>query len=149
MRCIASTVTVITSGAGPAANGMTATAVCSVSAEPPCILVVINQSNRSHALIERTGAFAVNVLSEAQAPLAQHFASKPDAALKEVAHHMGVTGVPILQGCAAHLECVVDTQTRSGTHSVFIARVISTRQEDVRPLLYWRGQFLGLAEAQP
>ncbi len=47
MRCVASTVTVITSRLGSVLNGMTATAVCSVSATPPCILIVINQDNRS------------------------------------------------------------------------------------------------------
>lgn len=72
--------TVITGGTGSAASGITTTAVCSVLAESSCILVVINQSSRSLALIERTGAFVVNLLSEGQALLAQHFASKPRAA---------------------------------------------------------------------
>lgn len=144
MRCLASSVTVITSGTGSAASGMTATAVCSVSAEPPCILVVISQSSRSHALIERTGAFAVNLLSEGQASLAQHFASKPRAALDGVVHLAGVTGVPILQGCAAHLECVVDTHTKSGTHSVFFGHVVSVYESTARPLIYWQGEFTRL-----
>ena len=52
MRCLASSVTIITNGTGSAASGMTATAVCSVSTESSCILVVINQSSRSHAPIE-------------------------------------------------------------------------------------------------
>jgi flavin reductase (DIM6/NTAB) family NADH-FMN oxidoreductase RutF len=55
MRCMASTVTVITSRLGTVTNGMTATAVCSVSAPPSSILVVINQSSRSHDLIEQGG----------------------------------------------------------------------------------------------
>jgi len=147
MRCVASSVTVITSGTGSATNGMTATAVCSVSAEPPSILVVINSSNRTHTLIEGTGAFAVNVLSESQSSLARHFASKPLVALGEVAHHAGVTGVPILDGSAAHVECVVESQTRSGTHSVFFGRVVSSREGVNRPLLYWQGQFMRLVES--
>ena len=144
MRCFASSVTVITSGTGSATNGMTATAICSVSAEPPCILVVINSSNRTHALIERTGAFAVNLLSESQVPLARHFASKPLVALREVAHRAGVTGVPILDGSAAHVECMVSSQTRSGTHSVFFGRVVLAQEGVDRPLLHWHGQFTGL-----
>lgn len=146
MRCIASTVTVITSRAGAVSNGMTATAICSVSAEPPRILVVINQSNRSHASIERAGTFAVNVLSEQQVPLAQHFASKADAPLERVGHHAGVTGAPILDGCVAHLECVVESQMASGTHSVFIGRVVSTDDKDGLPLLYRNGNFATLGE---
>jgi flavin reductase (DIM6/NTAB) family NADH-FMN oxidoreductase RutF len=144
MRCIASTVTVITSGSGALSNGMTATAICSVSAEPPCILVVINQSNRSHASIERAGTFAVNVLSEQQVSLAQHFASKADAPLERVDYHPGVTGAPILDGCVAHLECVVESRMTSGTHSVFVARVVSTHDRDALPLLYHNGNFAAL-----
>ncbi|WP_454624924.1 flavin reductase family protein [Bradyrhizobium cenepequi] len=144
MRCIASTVTVITSRAGSVTNGMTATAVSSVSASPPCILVVINQTNRSHALIEKAGVFAVNVLAVNQLPLAQHFASKSDALLETVEHHQGRTGVPILKGCAASLECVVESQTRSGTHSIFVGRVVSSQEAGASPLLYWSGRFARL-----
>ncbi|HEY0220580.1 MAG TPA: flavin reductase family protein [Afipia sp.] len=141
MRCIASTVTVITSKAGCALNGMTATALCSVSATPPCILVVVNQTNRSHALIERAGTYVVNVLSSEQTSLASHFASKLESPLAGIRYHAGVTGVPILDGCVAHLECVVESQTRSGTHSVFIGRVVSANESDRLPLMYRNGEF--------
>jgi len=103
MRCMASTVTVITSRLGAVTNGMTATAVCSVSATPPSILVVINQSSRSHDLIEQGGSFAVNILAAEQAALAHHFAAKTDDPLQEVDHRSGVTGVPVIEGCVAQL----------------------------------------------
>lgn len=141
MRCMASTVTVITSRAASALNGMTATAVSSVSATPPCMLVVVNQSNRSHALIEKTGAYVVNVLSSEQTSLAGHFASKSESPLDGMPYHVGVTGIPILHGCVAHLECVVESQTRSGTHSVFIGRVVSASESDRLPLMYRNGEF--------
>ncbi|MGY3622663.1 flavin reductase family protein [Bradyrhizobium sp. USDA 10063] len=144
MRCIASTVTVITSRVGSVANGMTATAVCSVSASPPCILIVVNQTARSHSLIASAGVFAVNVLATNQVALAQHFASRPDEPLEGVEHRQGRTGVPILEGCAASLECVVESQTRSGTHSIFVGRVVSAREAGASPLLYCRGRFTSL-----
>jgi flavin reductase len=147
MRCIASTVTVITSRAGAVTNGMTATAVCSVSAEPPCILVVVNQSSRSHALIEQGGAFAVNVLSAEQAALAQHFAAKSDDPLRNVKHRQGVTGMPMIEGCAAQLECVVETQVAAGTHSVFIGRVVAVQETDRLPLIYHGGKIVELERA--
>ncbi|MDI4232066.1 flavin reductase family protein [Bradyrhizobium sp. Arg237L] len=149
MRCIASTVTVITSRADSVTNGMTATAVCSVSASPPCILVVINQANRSHSLIEEAGVFAVNVLASNQLPLAQHFASRPDEPLESVEHHQGRTGVPILGGCAASLECQLESQTKSGTHSIFVGRVVSARETGASPLLYWSGRFASLEKELP
>jgi flavin reductase len=144
MRCIASTVTVITSKSGAQSNGMTATAVCSVSAVPPCILVVINQTNRSHALIAEAGTFAVNVLSADQADLAQHFARKSDDPLRDVDSRAGVTGVPVLEGCAALLECVVQQRIEAETHTVFIGRVVATTQTDRLPLMYWNGKYFEL-----
>ena len=144
MRCIASTVTVITSRSGEKTNGMTATAVCSVSAVPPCILVVVNQTNRSHALIAEAGSFAVNVLSADQVDLAQHFARKADDPLQSVKTKAGVTGVPVIEGCAALLECVVQQQIESGTHSVFIGRVVATRETNLSPLMYWNGDYVEL-----
>ncbi|SDS49431.1 flavin reductase family protein [Bradyrhizobium canariense] len=145
MRCMASTVTVITSREGSVSNGMTATAVCSVSAAPPCILVVINQANKSHSLIERSGIFAVNVLSADQIAIAQHFALKPDDPLGRVDYRSGLTGVPMIEGCAAQLECVVEAQTKSGTHSVFIGRVVFVQETDRLPLIYRGGEFVELS----
>ena len=144
MRCIASTVTVITSRSGAKTNGMTATAVCSVSAVPPCILVVINQTNRSHGLIAESGAFAVNILASNQTDLAQHFARKSDDPLRDVATSAGLTGVPVIEGCAALLECVVQQKIEAETHSVFIGRVVATKATDRLPLMYWNGGYFEL-----
>ena len=144
MRCIASTVTVITSKSGAKTNGMTATAVCSVSAVPPCILIVVNQTNRSHALIAEAGTFAVNVLSADQADLAQHFARKSDDPLQGVNTRAGVTGVPMIEGCAALLECVVQQRIAAETHTVFIGRVVATKYTERLPLMYWNGGYFEL-----
>src|SRR5271169_2966234 len=77
LRRFTSSVCIITAGYDFKFNGMTATAVCSVSAEPPSMLIAVNQENRSHALIENAGAFAINVLSSVQQSLAVHFSSRP------------------------------------------------------------------------
>jgi flavin reductase len=147
MRCMASTVTVITSRLGAVTNGMTATAVCSVSATPPSILVVVNQSSRSHALIEQGGSFAVNVLSAEQAALARHFATKAEDSLQGAEHRTGVTGVPVIEGCAAQLECVVETRVVAGTHTIFIGRVVAAQQTDRLPLMYHDGKVVPLERA--
>ena len=145
MRCIASTVTVITSKSGARTNGMTATAVCSVSAVPPCILIVVNQTNRSHTLIAESGIFAVNLLASNQTDLAQHFAQKSDDPLRSVDISAGLTGVPVIEGCAALLECVVQQRIEAETHTVFIGRVVATTQTDRLPLMYWNGKYFELA----
>jgi flavin reductase len=146
MRCMASTVTVITSRCGAVSNGMTATAVCSVSATPPSVLIVINRSSRSHALIAQGGSFAVNVLSSEQAALAHHFATKADDPLQAAIHRPGVTGVPVIEGCAAEIECVVETEVAAGTHSIFIGRVVAAQETDRLPLIYRNGEVVRLNE---
>lgn len=147
MRCIASTVNVITSGESGSSSGMTATAVCSVSAAPPSVLIVVNQDNRSHAVIERTGAFAVNILSSRQESIALHFASKAADPFASIAHRAGITKSPILEGGVGYLECVVDSQTKVGTHSIFVGRVIASEQRDLLPLAYHNGKFVSVIEA--
>jgi flavin reductase (DIM6/NTAB) family NADH-FMN oxidoreductase RutF len=141
MRCFASTVNVITSGRGTALNGMTATAVCSVSAEPPSILIVVNQENRSHALIQRSGAYTVNVLSASQESLAAHFASGSVAPFATVPYSLGLNKCPIIDNCTSFLECVVESRIRFGTHSVFIGRVVASGASDSLPLIYHDGKY--------
>ena len=142
MRRFASTVNVITSGHRDTFNGMTATSVCSVSTDPPSILIVVNQDNRSHALIEKSGAYVVNVLSSGQRLLATHFASRPVAPFLSVDHRIGMTNCPILEHCEAFMECVVETRTSFGTHSVFIGRVVASGADGRSALVYQDGQFL-------
>ena len=75
MRVFGSSVVVITVSHNGQDHGMTATAICSVSADPPQILVVINRSNRSHAIITQAKRFTVNILAEHQSGLGQRFSS--------------------------------------------------------------------------
>lgn len=148
MRRFAASVNVITSADGAVRNGMTATAVCSVTAEPPSALIVVNKSNRSHPIIDRTRAFAVNVLSSGQKQVATNFASKLADPFAEVAHTMGKTGCPLIEGAEAHMECVVIEQVDVGTHTIFIGRIVSTWAADGEPLLYHEGRYCGL-DAEP
>ena len=67
MRQLAGAVNIITSLHAGKPWGMTATAVCSASAEPPTVLVCINQSAATHQAILEAGIFCVNVLRDSQA----------------------------------------------------------------------------------
>jgi flavin reductase len=142
LRRFTSSVCIITAGYHFKFNGMTATAVCSVSAEPPSMLIAVNQENRSHALIENAGAFAINVLSSVQQSLAVHFSSRPVKPFAGINYRLGSVNSPIIEGCAAYLECVVDTQLRSGTHSIFVGRVVASGATEHLPLCYGNGEFL-------
>ncbi len=139
MRRFAASVNVITSAEGKRKNGMTATAVCSVSAEPPSLLVIVNRTNRSHPIIDRTKRFAVNVLASGQECFARHFASRADDPFAEVPHRLGRTGCPLIEGADAILECLVFQQFDMATHTIFVGRIVATEIASAEPLLYHEG----------
>lgn len=141
MRTLASAVCVVTSRHRGVANGMTATAVCSVAAAPPMVLVVVNRCNRSHALIRDGGCFALNVLSADQEWLAVQFATRAAKPFASIAVSGDATGCAVIDGCATVLECVLASSFDVATHTIFVGRVVASRRAGVSPLLYCDGQF--------
>ncbi|WP_165923145.1 flavin reductase family protein [Methylobacterium oryzae] len=146
MRRFAASVNVITSVDGTVMNGMTATAVCSVSADPPSLLVIVNRSNRSHPVISRSGTFAVNVLSSDQEDLAGHFAAKKSDPFAAIDYRIGQTGCPLICDADATLECAVEQETDFGTHTIFVGRIVTCEVSSKSPLLYHAGRFCRLED---
>lgn len=136
MRQLAGSVTVITTEGDGVLHGFTATAVCSVCADPPTILIVVNKSTRTHPHIDRKGYFAVNVLAQSQKNVAEHFAGKGDDQFSSVSHTTTKNGVPLISGAAAHLECKIVERIAVGTHTIFIGCVVGTGAESCAPLVY-------------
>ncbi|TCK30363.1 flavin reductase (DIM6/NTAB) family NADH-FMN oxidoreductase RutF [Ancylobacter aquaticus] len=144
MRRLAAGVTVVTSRHGARLNGMTATAVCSVSADPPLVLVVVNRRNASHELITRGRAFALNFLGADQSELANLFAASGGKRFDTIPHRLGKTGCPLLEGCTALVECELETLHDVATHTVFIGRVIDNETSQSAPLTYHDARFWAL-----
>jgi flavin reductase len=141
MRRFAASVSVITTSDGNRINGMTATAVCSVAADPPTLLIIVNRQNRSHPMIDSSKVFAVNILADDQHELASHFASRPDDPFELVQHQIGRGGCPLISGADASLECIVSDQFESGTHTIFIGKIVGTTVRCAPPLLYHNGSY--------
>lgn len=141
MRKLAASVTVITTENEGNLHGFTATAVCSVCAEPPTILIVVNRSARTHPHIDRRGAFAVNILAEEQSGIASHFASKTLDQFAQVEHTVTPRGVPVINEAAAFIECRVDQRHDVGTHTIFLGQVIGGGTEPSSPLIYQDAKF--------
>lgn len=149
MRALAASVTVITSCRNGQLNGMTATAVCSVSTTPPQILAVINRETTSHGLIAESGAFAVNILAEHQQQLAGRFAQRLDQPFDGVAHEPGSTGCPVVADAVAVLECRLREKHHAGTHTIFVGEVVAVHTRAAAPLLYFDGGYRRLAGSGP
>ncbi len=141
MQNAPATVTVITAGATLSeANGLTATSVCSVSMDPPSILVCVNRDSNSHQLITESGRFCANYLSLDQKAIAESFASPgtgPEKFERANTRVREESGCIALEGCLANICCEVSQVIAAGTHSVFIGTVkhVSVSDNGV-PLLY-------------
>jgi flavin reductase (DIM6/NTAB) family NADH-FMN oxidoreductase RutF len=142
-------VTIVTSvGPDGAPVGTTANAVCSLSLDPPLILVCFDRSSLTLAAVRSHGAFAVNVLAAPQQHLSANFARRGVAAVWDgVRHHPGPTGSPRLADALATLECTVEYQLPGGDHEILVGRVrhAQTAGTDAEPLIYWRGGYLKAA----
>jgi flavin reductase (DIM6/NTAB) family NADH-FMN oxidoreductase RutF len=143
-------VTVVTSiGAGGAPVGTTASAVTSLSLDPPLVLVCFDRGSHTLAAVQSHGAFVVNVLAAPQRHLSANFARRGlSAAWDGVRHRRGLTGSPRLEGTLAALECTVEYRLPGGDHEIVVGRVreVETSEQDTAPLLYWRGAYASLED---
>ena len=137
----ASGVTIITTRDQGTNYGLTASAVTSLTLEPPMLLVCINKNTGTQAAISRTRVFAVNILDENQADLAYQFAKPQPDKFAGVEYTYGRYGEPLLAGALAHIECRVAADVEAGTHKAFLAEVDDAAASTGSPLTYFRGKF--------
>ncbi|WP_408008570.1 flavin reductase family protein [Pseudalkalibacillus sp. A8] len=121
--------------------GITASAVSSVSLDPPMLLVCVNKSTGTCHAISETETFTVNILSEQQKELGLQFARANTDKFSGVNFTYGELGNPELNQALATIECRVVEEVTGGTHSVFLAEVQDARASDGDPLVYYRGKF--------
>jgi flavin reductase (DIM6/NTAB) family NADH-FMN oxidoreductase RutF/DNA-binding GntR family transcriptional regulator len=134
-------VVVITAGQDGQRHGMTVSAVSSLSLDPPMLLICLNSASTTQEVVRRTGFFAVNILAEHQGALAERFARPGPEKFDGVGYRRGHTGVPLLDGTLAAVECQVVEAVTGGTHRVFLARVLHAEAIEGSPLAYFRGRF--------
>lgn len=133
-------VTVITARDGDTAHGTTASAVSSLSLQPPMLLICMNEQSATGRAVARSGYFAVNVLNEDQHDVAHRFATKHPDKFAGIPTAHGPSGQILLPGALATFECRVVDQVTGGTHTVFVAEVQYADGHAGRPLAYFRGR---------
>lgn len=146
MRYLAGAVSVITVGQGEDRTGFTATSVCSLSVDPPSVLVSVNRSSSSWPVVQRHESFCVNILADAQRHIADRFAGRDgsvgnqryeNAQWRELA-----TGASALSDALAVLDCELEEAIVRHSHAILIGRVTAiTVQPEAQPLLYWHGDY--------
>ncbi len=136
----ASGVTVITTRSEGVNYGLTASAVSSLSLDPPMVLVCLNTRTGTQTVIANTKVFAINILREDQQGIARQFATPHPDKFRDIPLTVGVLGVPLLSNMLATIECRVVGEVTGGTHAVFLAEVQEAHAQEGMPLAYYRGQ---------
>lgn len=146
MRRVASTVNVISLNVDGRPMGVTATAVSSLSMDPPSLLVCINRAASVHASMSDMEAFRVNILHRGQEDIASMFADRKLEKLRFVdGWELGEDAPPRLIDAQSSLLCRRIDCHQFGTHSIFIGVIEEVQvREDVSPLLYWNGVYGGI-----
>jgi flavin reductase (DIM6/NTAB) family NADH-FMN oxidoreductase RutF len=148
MRQVAGAVTVVTTRAlNGEPRGVTATAVCSLTVEPPSVIACINRDTWVGQIAPESGNFCVNVLAKAQQPVAETFAGRSALAGAERFQvgdwREADTGAPYLSGAIASFDCELEQAVDFATHVILIGRVRKTvsGNPDAEPLVYVGGAF--------
>ncbi|MCY1389331.1 FMN reductase (NADH) RutF [compost metagenome] len=144
MRRLAKSVTIISTSNGTERFAMAATAVDSLSTEPPSLLICVNKTASPHAALEAGADFCVNILGLEQ----QHLARLCSGAIKGEARFgqgnwlTSAEGIPYLGDAQSAILCRQDGQFSYGTHTVFIGRILQIHtSETITPLVYLDGSY--------
>ena len=142
MARLGAAVSIITTD-GPAGRaGFTASAVCSVTDDPPTLLVCMNRASSAYASVAGNKVVCVNVLSAQQEPLSRLFGGKVPIAERfaSAAWSTLETGAPVLADCAVAFDCQIVSVTTVGTHDVLFCRVVGLQKSGLTENLIYLGR---------
>ncbi len=144
-------VTVVTVASGDGTmHGLTVNSFSSVSLDPMLVMVCLNEASRGVGLIERAGAFVVNVLSAGQQDVSRWFASRDRPAgstmFDGVPFEPGVTGCPVLVAATAAFDCRLRQSHRAGDHLIVLGEVVAlVHRPQLEPLIFHAGTYRRVA----
>ena len=149
MREVAAPVTILAAGPRGYRNGLTATAVCTVSDSPPTVLACVRRNVKAHDVIVNSGCFSINFLSAEQEDVAVQFSGAQGVCGEDrfsVGNwSTGMNGAPILADCVCTIECQLVGTQLVATHTIILGELIDCqKRESERALLYRRGRYQSL-----
>jgi flavin reductase len=151
MTRLAAAVNIITTDGVAGLAGFTASAVCSVTDEPPTLLVCLNRNASVYAAVQENAVLCVNTLAPGQQSLSNLFGGKTPTAERFAAARWrsGVTGAPLLEGAAVSFDCRVTGSAAVGSHDVLFCEVLALRVDDVaHSLIYFDRKYHEIAAVE-
>lgn len=130
-------------------HGLTVNSFCSVSLEPPLVLVSIDSRNSSLGQLLEGTPFAVNILVASGEALSRRFSASLEDRFGGIAWTRGVTGAPLLPDTLGYFECVLEKAVEAGDHTIIIAAIKNLRLADLdsgqnEPLIFFDGAYRAL-----
>ena len=145
MSRVATSVSIVTTDGHAGKFGLTVSAMSSVTADPPTLLICVNRRNPMDAAIRGNGVFGVNALRADQRWVAETFSGRPRRGsaydFQAGSWHIENTGSPLLSGAVAWFDCVLIAAHHVGTHTIAIGRVAGAGADTGTPLIYGRRSF--------
>ena len=135
---------VTTTGPDGSDQGMTVSAFCSVSLEPPLVLICIEKTASVYQALTASSGFVVNVLSANQEQLARRFSIIDIDRFEGVGYSRSSKGFAILDDVLGVIECNRVSSHEAGDHTIIVGEVEGGRAENGKPLLYYRGGYAQL-----
>ena len=138
-------VTVVTAKAADGSDqGMTVSAFCSVSLEPPLVLICIEKTASIYDVLTGASGFVVNILSAKQEQIARRFSIVDIDRFEGVGFSRTQNGIAVLDDVLGIIECRKFALHDAGDHTIIVAEVEATRAENGSPLMYYRGGYAQL-----
>ena len=122
-------------------HGLTVSSFTSVSLNPPLILICLGHAVAAIHHFRSATHFGINVLAEDQRPLSDHFARKGHDRFESTEWYPGATGVPLIPGVLAAIECAVHRIVPMGDHDILVGEMIHAHVREGQPLLYWSSAY--------
>lgn len=145
MSRLATGVTVVTTTVDGHDHAMTANSFTSVSLDPPLVLLCVRQDGGFHDAVTESGRWGVSVLAEEHRAAAGWLSTPGRPLLDQLAripHRRTATGVVLLEGALATLECETVQTHEAGDHVIVVAQVVSTEHADRgQPLIHYRSRY--------
>ena len=145
----ASGITIVTTHRPGGIHGMTANSFSSLSLEPPLVLICVDKRTHTHTLIAEQQAFGIHLLARGQEHLSENCAGRAGEEghwLEGLDYRVEITGAPILNDCAAWLDCRLWAAYDGGDHTIYVGRVEAASLTDRPPLLWFDRGYRRLEE---
>lgn len=142
-------VTVVTVDDGGSPKGLAVNAFCSISLEPPLVMVCVQQTSSTYPALFRADHLAINILAAEQLDVARVFATKTSDKFTHIDWSSAPHGSPLIESSSAAIEVEIRELLQASTHTVFIGRITDAHYRDSAPLVYRAGEFFDSSQLTP